>query len=109
MCDMSWHGWYQQDHVHTGSTSNESHSIHTCLHCVDVGHSRLTAHLHSIKSPPYVINLDPAVHHVPYPANIGDHLLLLFISLSFTDTERHGEVQTGDVSTGTATYVWTVV
>ena len=44
---------------------------------------RLTAHLHSVKSPPYVINLDPAVHYVPYPANIGDHLLLiLFISLS---------------------------
>ncbi|XP_076012402.1 GPN-loop GTPase 1 [Genypterus blacodes] len=31
---------------------------------------RLTAHLHSIKSPPYVINLDPAVHEVPFPANI---------------------------------------
>lgn len=31
---------------------------------------RLTGHLHSLKSPPYVINLDPAVHEVPYPANI---------------------------------------
>uniref|UniRef100_A0A1A7WKH3 GPN-loop GTPase n=1 Tax=Iconisemion striatum TaxID=60296 RepID=A0A1A7WKH3_9TELE len=31
---------------------------------------RLTAHLHSMKSPPYVINLDPAVHEVPFPANI---------------------------------------
>uniref|UniRef100_A0A1A8QJ91 GPN-loop GTPase n=1 Tax=Nothobranchius pienaari TaxID=704102 RepID=A0A1A8QJ91_9TELE len=31
---------------------------------------RLTAHLHSLKSPPYVINLDPAVHEVPFPANI---------------------------------------
>ncbi|MCJ8737265.1 hypothetical protein PDJAM_G00021830 [Pangasius djambal] len=31
---------------------------------------RLTAHLHSKKSPPYVINLDPAVHEVPFPANI---------------------------------------
>ncbi|TWW67568.1 GPN-loop GTPase 1 isoform X1 [Takifugu flavidus] len=31
---------------------------------------RLTAHLHSVKSPPYVINLDPAVHEVPFPANI---------------------------------------
>uniref|UniRef100_A0A673BZV9 GPN-loop GTPase n=1 Tax=Sphaeramia orbicularis TaxID=375764 RepID=A0A673BZV9_9TELE len=31
---------------------------------------RLTAHLHSHKSPPYVINLDPAVHEVPFPANI---------------------------------------
>ncbi|XP_041792813.1 GPN-loop GTPase 1 [Chelmon rostratus] len=31
---------------------------------------RLTAHLHSVKTPPYVINLDPAVHEVPFPANI---------------------------------------
>ncbi|KAK2854332.1 hypothetical protein Q5P01_006993 [Channa striata] len=31
---------------------------------------RLTAHLHYLKSPPYVINLDPAVHTVPFPANI---------------------------------------
>uniref|UniRef100_G3Q0C4 GPN-loop GTPase n=2 Tax=Gasterosteus aculeatus aculeatus TaxID=481459 RepID=G3Q0C4_GASAC len=31
---------------------------------------RLTAHLHSVNAPPYVINLDPAVHEVPFPANI---------------------------------------
>lgn len=31
---------------------------------------RLTSYLHSKKQPPYVINLDPAVHEVPYPANI---------------------------------------
>ncbi|CAK6982242.1 GPN-loop GTPase 1 [Scomber scombrus] len=31
---------------------------------------RLTAYLHSHNSPPYVINLDPAVHEVPFPANI---------------------------------------
>uniref|UniRef100_A0A3Q1G0S0 GPN-loop GTPase n=1 Tax=Acanthochromis polyacanthus TaxID=80966 RepID=A0A3Q1G0S0_9TELE len=31
---------------------------------------RLTAHLHTQRSPPYVINLDPAVHEVPFPANI---------------------------------------
>uniref|UniRef100_A0A4W6CRW2 GPN-loop GTPase n=1 Tax=Lates calcarifer TaxID=8187 RepID=A0A4W6CRW2_LATCA len=31
---------------------------------------RLTAHLHTLKAPPYVINLDPAVHEVPFPANI---------------------------------------
>ncbi|CAL1603377.1 unnamed protein product [Knipowitschia caucasica] len=31
---------------------------------------RLTAHLHTQKAPPYVINLDPAVHEVPFPANI---------------------------------------
>ncbi|XP_028581253.2 GPN-loop GTPase 1 isoform X1 [Podarcis muralis] len=31
---------------------------------------RLTAHLHSRGCPPYVINLDPAVHELPFPANI---------------------------------------
>uniref|UniRef100_A0A3B5LPQ3 GPN-loop GTPase n=1 Tax=Xiphophorus couchianus TaxID=32473 RepID=A0A3B5LPQ3_9TELE len=36
---------------------------------------RLTAHLHAQNSPPYVINLDPAVHEVPFPANIGDLVL----------------------------------
>ncbi|XP_068584834.1 GPN-loop GTPase 1-like [Cebidichthys violaceus] len=37
---------------------------------------RLTAHLHSLKTPPYVINLDPAVHEVPFPANIGEETYL---------------------------------
>ncbi|KAK0393716.1 hypothetical protein QR680_000364 [Steinernema hermaphroditum] len=31
---------------------------------------RLTSHLHMQKKAPYVINLDPAVHKIPYPANI---------------------------------------
>ncbi|KJH50835.1 Putative ATP binding protein [Dictyocaulus viviparus] len=31
---------------------------------------RLTAYLHARKTPPYVINLDPAAAKVPYPANI---------------------------------------
>ncbi|XP_064647339.1 GPN-loop GTPase 1-like [Lineus longissimus] len=31
---------------------------------------RVTAHLHATKTPPYVINLDPAVHEVPFPVNI---------------------------------------
>lgn len=31
---------------------------------------RLTAHLHAKKTPPYVINLDPAVLEIPFPANI---------------------------------------
>lgn len=35
-------------------------------------YQRLTAHLHTVKAPPYVINLDPAVHEVPFPANIGE-------------------------------------
>ncbi|KAM9861376.1 GPN-loop GTPase 1 [Aulostomus maculatus] len=31
---------------------------------------RLAAHLHVLHHPPYIINLDPAVHEVPFPANI---------------------------------------
>ena len=31
---------------------------------------RLTAELHAKKTPPYVVNLDPACREVPYPANI---------------------------------------
>ena len=31
---------------------------------------RLTSHLHSRGSPPYVVNLDPACREAPYPANI---------------------------------------
>lgn len=31
---------------------------------------RLAAYLHGKNSPPYVINLDPAVHEIPFPANI---------------------------------------
>ncbi|KAL4623859.1 GPN-loop GTPase 1 isoform X1 [Arapaima gigas] len=31
---------------------------------------RFTAYLHARMCPPYVINLDPAVHEVPFPANI---------------------------------------
>ena len=33
---------------------------------------RLTAHLHACKTPPYVVNLDPAVSDLPYPVNIGE-------------------------------------
>lgn len=31
---------------------------------------RLNAHLHSTQRPGYIINLDPAVSHVPYGANV---------------------------------------
>lgn len=31
---------------------------------------RITSHLHANNAPPYVINLDPACHSVPFPANI---------------------------------------
>ena len=42
-----------------------------CLHMLSFSTQRITAHLHARKTPPYVINLDPAVHEVPFPANIG--------------------------------------
>ena len=31
---------------------------------------RLTSYLHTKKTPPYVINLDPAINEVIYPCNI---------------------------------------
>ncbi|KAL8897244.1 MAG: hypothetical protein Q9192_002674 [Flavoplaca navasiana] len=31
---------------------------------------RINSHLHTRKTPPYVINLDPAVHNVPFDSNI---------------------------------------
>jgi len=31
---------------------------------------RINSHLHAQKTPPYVINLDPAVHNVPFDSNI---------------------------------------
>lgn len=31
---------------------------------------RLNSHLHSQDKPPYILNLDPAVTHMPYTANI---------------------------------------
>jgi len=31
---------------------------------------RLNSHLHAQKTPPYIVNLDPAVTHMPFTANI---------------------------------------
>lgn len=31
---------------------------------------RLNSYLHTIEQPPYIINLDPAVTHLPFTANI---------------------------------------
>ncbi|XP_064397273.1 GPN-loop GTPase 1-like [Halichondria panicea] len=49
----------------------------TCVICLGMAGSgkttfvqRITSYLHSCKSAPYVVNLDPAVSVVPYPANI---------------------------------------
>uniref|UniRef100_A0A8C6NM73 GPN-loop GTPase n=1 Tax=Nothobranchius furzeri TaxID=105023 RepID=A0A8C6NM73_NOTFU len=63
---------YSKDHDCCGSVGSP-----VCLIVLGMAGSgkttfvqRLTAHLHSLKSPPYVINLDPAVHEVPFPANI---------------------------------------
>ncbi|PFX31880.1 GPN-loop GTPase 1 [Stylophora pistillata] len=49
----------------------------TCILCLGMAGSgkttfvqRLTAHLYAQKETPYVVNLDPAVKEVPYPANI---------------------------------------
>lgn len=49
----------------------------TCIICLGMAGSgkttfvqRINAHLHARKTPPYVINLDPAVREVPFPTNI---------------------------------------
>uniref|UniRef100_A0A8C5WLR3 GPN-loop GTPase n=1 Tax=Leptobrachium leishanense TaxID=445787 RepID=A0A8C5WLR3_9ANUR len=40
------------------------------LHVLLEYKKRLSSYLHGRSSPPYVINLDPAVHEIPFPANI---------------------------------------
>ncbi|GFR66574.1 GPN-loop GTPase 1 [Elysia marginata] len=66
-------------HQEQGATSgmSPSNSKPTCIVVLGMAGSgktsfvqRLTAHLHAKKMPPYVINLDPAVLEVPFPANI---------------------------------------
>ena len=42
-----------------------------CFVLLFVGLQRLTAHLYAKKEDPYVVNLDPAVAEVLFPANIG--------------------------------------
>ena len=45
---------------------------------------RLNSHLHTKKTPPYIINLDPAVIQVPFPANIGKlHRCFLLVCTYF--------------------------
>ncbi|XP_035389040.1 GPN-loop GTPase 1 isoform X2 [Electrophorus electricus] len=62
---------------HSATSRNNAERKPVCLIVLGMAGSgkttfvqRLTAHLHSKKTPPYVINLDPAVHEVPFPANI---------------------------------------
>ena len=31
---------------------------------------RINSYLHAVKKPPYILNLDPAVSHLPFEANI---------------------------------------
>ncbi|KUJ07950.1 putative GTPase npa3 [Mollisia scopiformis] len=54
-----------------------SGSTPTAIVCVGMAGSgkttfmqRINAHLHALKEPPYVINLDPAVRNVPFDSNI---------------------------------------
>lgn len=64
--------------VETGSTGPQS-SVKKATTLIVLGMAgsgkttfvqMLTAYLHERKSPPYVLNLDPAVRNVPYPANV---------------------------------------
>ncbi|XP_056333665.1 GPN-loop GTPase 1 [Danio aesculapii] len=71
---------YKDDEPTTSQSSSNERSTEAkpvCLIVLGMAGSgkttfvqRLTAYLHSKKTPPYVINLDPAVHEVPFPANI---------------------------------------
>ncbi|XP_060077278.1 GPN-loop GTPase 1-like isoform X1 [Ylistrum balloti] len=61
----------------TGQSSSDERKKPTCIIVLGMAGSgkttfvqRITAHLHARKNPPYVINLDPAVLEVPFPANI---------------------------------------
>ncbi|KAL6477255.1 hypothetical protein MHYP_G00130900 [Metynnis hypsauchen] len=65
------------EHAPAGLRGGEAGEKPVCLIVLGMAGSgkttfvqRLTAFLHTKKSPPYVINLDPAVHEVPFPANI---------------------------------------
>ncbi len=40
---------------------------------------RINAHLHAKKTPPYVVNLDPAVRQVPFPVNIGTDVRMFLV------------------------------
>ena len=55
---------------------------------------RLSTHLHTCRTPGYVINLDPAVTQVPYGANIDIrdtvHMRLQKTKYSLSDTEPAG-------------------
>ncbi|CAG8732564.1 18267_t:CDS:10, partial [Acaulospora morrowiae] len=55
-------------------TSQKQPAVLICIGMAGSGKTtfmqRLNAHLHGIKKPPYVINLDPAVSQLPFTANI---------------------------------------
>ena len=75
MHHMSWNGRIREDYVRAGICTyiyiaRELNSTTLPL----FSPQRITAHLHALKTPPYVVNLDPAVSAVPYPANIGRYL-----------------------------------
>ena len=55
--------------VQVKSTGSPVYILGSCSYFWRV--QRLTSHLHALKRPPYVVNLDPAVTSVPYPVNIG--------------------------------------
>jgi len=59
------------------SSSNVGADAPVAIVCVGMAGSgkttfmqRINSYLHQIKEPPYVMNLDPAVHNVPFESNI---------------------------------------
>ncbi|WVW81982.1 hypothetical protein I302_103986 [Kwoniella bestiolae CBS 10118] len=61
----------------TGTAAEGSKKQPVVIICIGMAGSgkttfmqRLNSHLHSRNTPPYILNLDPAVSHMPYSANI---------------------------------------
>ena len=54
---------------------------------------RVNSYLHSVAKPPYILNLDPAVTHLPFTANIDirdtvDYQEVMKQSASFSTSHR---------------------
>jgi GTPase SAR1 family protein len=61
----------------SGASASVEPKLPTCILVLGMAGSgkttfiqRINAYLHSEQTPPYVINLDPAVHELPYPCNV---------------------------------------
>lgn len=69
--DLYRDGWVGQDNIYAGLRSTSVSASQRYPHSAGpVVLQRLNAHLHMLKKPDYLVNLDPAVRTVPYSPNI---------------------------------------